>query len=133
MALSRLPSSRCGWATATRSTRYPRVDTFTEHLSLAAGHGSSWPAASCSRCPTWRWSPTTASISSSSSYRLGEMSDSTVGLTHRWIIKGVYAAGLWMVVAGILSVLLRVIAFLFGEVGPENSQPANRPYGLTDV
>jgi len=27
------------------------------------------------------------------SYRIGEQSDSTVGLTHRWIIKGIYAAG----------------------------------------
>ena len=49
------------------------------------------------------------------SYLLGEQSDSTVGLTHRWIIKGIYAAGLWLVVLGILSVLLRVIVFLFGD------------------
>jgi TRAP-type mannitol/chloroaromatic compound transport system permease small subunit len=49
------------------------------------------------------------------SYRLGEQSDSTVGLTHRWIIKGIYAAGLWFVVLGIVSVLLRVIVFLFGR------------------
>ena len=48
-----------------------------------------------------------------SSYVMNEQSDSTVGLTHRWIIKGVYAAGLWMVVLGIVSVLLRVIVFLF--------------------
>ena len=34
-------------------------------------------------------------------------------MTHRWIIKGIYAAGLWLVVLGILSVLLRVIVFLF--------------------
>ncbi len=50
-----------------------------------------------------------------SSFQLGEQSDSTIGLTHRWIIKGVYAAGLWLVVLGILSVLLRVIVFLFGN------------------
>ncbi len=49
------------------------------------------------------------------SYRVGEQSDSTVGLTHRWVIKGIYAAGLWMVVLGILSVLLRVIVFLFSS------------------
>lgn len=47
------------------------------------------------------------------SYGLGEQSDSTVGLTHRWIIKGLYAAGLWLVVLGIVSVLLRVVVFLF--------------------
>ena len=50
------------------------------------------------------------------SYQIGEQSDSTVGLTHRWIIKGIYAAGLWLVVFGILSVLLRVIVFLFGRL-----------------
>ncbi len=49
------------------------------------------------------------------SYQLGEQSDSTVGLTHRWVIKGIYAAGLWLVVGGIVSVLLRVIVFLFGN------------------
>jgi TRAP-type mannitol/chloroaromatic compound transport system permease small subunit len=48
------------------------------------------------------------------SYALNEKSDSQVGLTHRWVIKGIFAAGLWLVVLGILSVLLRVIVFLFG-------------------
>lgn len=47
------------------------------------------------------------------SYAVNEQSDSTVGLTHRWLIKGIFAAGLWLVVLGILSVLLRVIVFLF--------------------
>jgi TRAP-type mannitol/chloroaromatic compound transport system permease small subunit len=50
-----------------------------------------------------------------SSYAVNERSDSTVGLTHRWIIKGVYAAGLWLVLAGVISVLLRVVVFLFGD------------------
>ncbi len=54
-----------------------------------------------------------------SSYNMNEQSDSTVGLTHRWIIKGVYAVGLWLVVLGILSVFLRVIVFLFGGKPPE--------------
>ena len=53
------------------------------------------------------------------SYAVGERSDSTVGLTHRWIIKGIFAAGLWLVVLGILSVLLRVVVFLFGEKSPD--------------
>ena len=66
------------------------------------------------------------------SYRLGEQSDSTVGLTHRWIIKGIYAAGLWMVVLGILSVLLRVIVFLFGQ---KSEREVNLQIGhvITDV
>jgi TRAP-type mannitol/chloroaromatic compound transport system permease small subunit len=49
-----------------------------------------------------------------SSYALGEQSDSTVGLRYRWLMKGIYAAGLWLVVLGILSVLARVIVVLFG-------------------
>jgi TRAP-type mannitol/chloroaromatic compound transport system permease small subunit len=50
-----------------------------------------------------------------SSYSLAEQSDSTVGLRFRWFIKGIYAVGLWLVVLGILSVLARVIVFLFGK------------------
>src|SRR5688572_1645240 len=53
------------------------------------------------------------------SYALNEQSDSTVGLTHRWVIKGIFALGLWLVVLGILSVLLRVIVFLFGRLPNE--------------
>ena len=48
------------------------------------------------------------------SYALAEQSDSTVGLRFRWFIKGIYAIGLWLVVLGILSVLARVVVFLFG-------------------
>ena len=48
------------------------------------------------------------------SYAVGEQSESPFGLTHRWILKGIYAAGIWLVVLGILSVLARLIVFLFG-------------------
>jgi TRAP-type mannitol/chloroaromatic compound transport system permease small subunit len=48
------------------------------------------------------------------SFQLDEQSESSTGLPHRWIIKGVYAAGLWLVVLGVLSVMFRVIVFLFG-------------------
>ena len=71
-------------------------------------------AACSSRCRTWRWSPTTAWSFVASSYAVNEQSPSTVGLTHRWVIKGIYAAGLWLVVLGILSVLARLVVFLFG-------------------
>jgi TRAP-type mannitol/chloroaromatic compound transport system permease small subunit len=66
------------------------------------------------------------------SYWLGEQSDSTVGLTHRWIIKGVYAVGLWLVVLGIVSVLLRIIVFLFGK---KSEQEVNLQIGhvIADV
>ena len=45
---------------------------------------------------------------------MAELSESAFGLTHRWIIKAVFAAGVWLVLLGILSVLARVIVFLFG-------------------
>jgi TRAP-type mannitol/chloroaromatic compound transport system permease small subunit len=48
------------------------------------------------------------------SYAIGEQSESPFGLTHRWILKSVYAAGIWLVLLGILSVLARLIVFLFG-------------------
>ena len=48
------------------------------------------------------------------SYAMGEQSESAVGLGHRWIIKTVYAIGLWLIVLAIVSVLLR--AYLFGKV-----------------
>lgn len=53
------------------------------------------------------------------SFAVDERSDSTVGLTHRWVIKGIFAIGLWLVVLGILSVLMRVIVFLFGDKSPQ--------------
>ena len=45
---------------------------------------------------------------------LQEGSDSAAGIPHRWIIKGVLYAGLWLVLAGVLSVMLRLVVFLFG-------------------
>ena len=92
---------------------HPRVDSFTEQMTLSRQGldrarrlpraGAALHRAGLVLQPGFRCA----------SYPLGEQSDSTVGLTHRWIIKGVYAAGLWMVVLGIVSVLLRVIVFLF--------------------
>ena len=94
---------------------HPRVDSFTENLSYRQ---RAWiELAGCLVLAL----PYVALVSYYSldfvarSYALGEQSDSTVGLTHRWIIKGIYAAGLWLVVLGILSVLLRVVVFLFGR------------------
>src|SRR5262245_15431947 len=92
---------------------HPRVDTFTERMTH---RGRAWiELFGCILLAL----PYVALVSYDSldfvaaSFRLNEQSDSTVGLTHRWIIKGVYAAGLWLVVLGILSVLARVIVFLF--------------------
>ncbi len=48
------------------------------------------------------------------SYNMNEISSSTVGLTHRWIIKTVLAAGFIFVLVAGISVLLQVIVVLFG-------------------
>jgi TRAP-type mannitol/chloroaromatic compound transport system permease small subunit len=64
------------------------------------------------------------------SYAVAEKSDSTVGLSYRWLIKGIYAAGLWLVVLGIVSVMLRVIVFLFG--GPSKAN-VDLPIGHIEV
>jgi TRAP-type mannitol/chloroaromatic compound transport system permease small subunit len=94
---------------------HPRVDSFTEGLTH---RGKAWiELAGCIILAL----PYMALVAYNSldfvaaSYNLGERSDSTVGLSYRWIIKSVYAAGLWLVVLGILSVLLRVVVFLFGD------------------
>ncbi len=51
----------------------------------------------------------------------GESSDAAQGLSHRWIIKGIYYIGLWLVLLGILTVLIRISAFLFGGVSAEDA------------
>ena len=54
------------------------------------------------------------------SWTFNEASDAALGLPYRWIIKGIMYAGLWLLLLGILSVLLRLIAFLFfGEKNAE--------------
>jgi len=48
-----------------------------------------------------------------------ERSDSALGLEYRWLIKGIMYLGLILLLAGIVSVLLRLIAFLFGKRSAE--------------
>jgi TRAP-type mannitol/chloroaromatic compound transport system permease small subunit len=98
---------------------HPRVDSFTENLTMRR---RAWME--LAGCVLFAL-PYVALVSYHSlsfvagSYALAEQSDSTVGLRYRWFIKGIYAAGLWLVVLGILSVMLRVIAFLGGKSGEE--------------
>ena len=55
------------------------------------------------------------------SYLQGEGSENVVGLDHRWIIKGVFYLGLWFVLLGILSVLIRLVAYLFAGRSREDT------------
>ena len=93
---------------------HPRVDSFTENMTL---RGKAWIELAGGLLFALPYTALVAYHSLSfvaSSYGLAERSDSTVGLHYRWFIKGIYAAGLWLVVLGILSVLARVVVFLFG-------------------
>jgi TRAP-type mannitol/chloroaromatic compound transport system permease small subunit len=93
---------------------HPRVDSFTENLTLRR---KAWIELVGCLLLALPYMALVAYYSFSfvtASYLVHEQSPSSVGLTHRWIIKGIYAAGLWLVVLGIISVLARVIVFLFG-------------------
>lgn len=50
-----------------------------------------------------------------SSYLVGEISSSTVGLTHRWIIKSVLVAGLIVATVAGIAVWLQVAVLLWGS------------------
>jgi TRAP-type mannitol/chloroaromatic compound transport system permease small subunit len=109
---------------------HPRVDSFTENMSL---RGKAW--IELVGCVVFAL-PYCALVAYhsvdfvASSYALAEQSDSTVGLRFRWLIKGIYAAGLWMVVLGIVSVLGRVIVFLFGG---RSQEEVNLQIGHTEL
>jgi TRAP-type mannitol/chloroaromatic compound transport system permease small subunit len=93
---------------------HPRVDSFTEKLTfrrkawieLAGCLLLALPYVTLVAYHTLGFVAT--------SYAVAEQSESPFGLTQRWIIKSVYAAGIWLVLLGILSVLARLIVFLFG-------------------
>lgn len=93
---------------------HPRVDSFTEKLTFRR---KAWiELAGCLLFAL----PYVALVAYHSidfvatSYAVSEQSESPFGLTQRWIIKAIYAAGIWLVLLGILSVLARLIVFLFG-------------------
>lgn len=95
---------------------HPRVDSYTETLSF---RGKAWLELTgilvlalpfiwlmCDHSWDFFWT----------SWDQNERSENAIGLESRWIIKGVFVIGIWLVLAGILSVLLRLLAFLFGGV-----------------
>jgi TRAP-type mannitol/chloroaromatic compound transport system permease small subunit len=94
---------------------HPRVDSFTEKMTFRSKAWIELVGCLIFALPYCALVAYHSLDFVASSYALAEQSDSTVGLRYRWLIKGIYAAGLWMVVLGILSVLARVIVFLFSE------------------
>jgi TRAP-type mannitol/chloroaromatic compound transport system permease small subunit len=109
---------------------HPRVDSFTESLTLRQ---KAWIELAGCLFLALPYMTLVAYYSIDfvkAAYVVHEQSASTVGLTNRWIIKGIYAAGLWLVVLGILSVLARVIVFLFGG---RSQAEANLQIGTTTL
>ena len=109
------PSSRCGWATATSSTRI-RASTPTPRRCRSACRA--WiELAGCLLFAL----PYMALIVYFGldfliiSYLQGEGSENVAGLHHRWIIKGVFVLGLLLVLVAIVSVILRLVVYLFGR------------------
>jgi TRAP-type mannitol/chloroaromatic compound transport system permease small subunit len=98
---------------------HPRVDSYTEHMPMRRKAWIELFGCLLFALPYCALVAYFGLDFVASSYRLGEQSDSTIGLRYRWFIKGIYVAGLWLVVLGILSVLLRVIVFLFGKRSAE--------------
>jgi TRAP-type mannitol/chloroaromatic compound transport system permease small subunit len=98
---------------------HPRVDSFTENMSLRKKAWIELVGCVLLALPYCALVAYHSVDFVWSSYKLAEQSDSTVGLRYRWAIKGIYAIGLWLVVLGILSVMARVMVFLFGKVAPE--------------
>jgi TRAP-type mannitol/chloroaromatic compound transport system permease small subunit len=109
---------------------HPRVDSFTEHFDLRR---KAWLELGGCLLFALPYVVLVAYYSLDfvrASWALGEQSDSTVGLRYRWFIKGIFAAGIWLVVLGILSVLARVIVLLSGTRSPEE---VNLQIGHTEL
>jgi TRAP-type mannitol/chloroaromatic compound transport system permease small subunit len=93
---------------------HPRVDTVTAHRSLRVRAwielvGCLLFALPYAGIVAWYGLGFVAT-----SFATGEGSEAVIGIPQRWIIKALFVFGLWLLVAAIVSTLLRVIVFLFG-------------------
>ena len=58
------------------------------------------------------------------SYEIGESSDAPNGLPLRWVIKGIYVAGIMLIPLGVLSMFIKSFVYLFGgKVAREAAPP----------
>src|SRR5215207_3023707 len=99
---------------------HPRVDSFTERLEFRTRAWIELAGCLLFALPyTWLvvhhgWDFVLTS------YVQDERSEQAMGLGYRWIIKGVLYIGLWLLLAGIVSVMLRLLVFLFGRRPPQD-------------
>lgn len=106
---------------------HPRVDSYTEPMTL---RGKAWvELAGClifalPYCLVLVWYGVSFV---QFSFTTGEVSDAPTGLSHRWILKSVFFAGLVLLTIAVLSVMARVCVFLFGgELAKEANLPLEK-------
>ncbi len=100
---------------------HPRVDSYTETLSLKARAWVELLGCLIFALPYmgilvwfgWDFFWT--------SFIQNEASENALGWGSRWVVKGVFYLGLWLVVLGVISVMFRLIAFLFGGLNQKRT------------
>jgi TRAP-type mannitol/chloroaromatic compound transport system permease small subunit len=66
------------------------------------------------------------------SWRFNEHSESANGLPYRWVIKSILLLGLFLVVIAVLSVVMRLVAFLFGNIDVRHAR-INLGHSVSEV
>jgi TRAP-type mannitol/chloroaromatic compound transport system permease small subunit len=92
-----------------------RVDLVRDHVSFRKKAWIEFLGLSCFMIPYLLLVIWFASSWVADSYRVGEISASTVGLSHRWIIKSVLVAGLITATLAGIAVWLQVAMILWGD------------------
>jgi TRAP-type mannitol/chloroaromatic compound transport system permease small subunit len=92
-----------------------RVDLIRDHLSFRKKAWIEFLGLSCFMIPYLVLVIWFAASWVGDSYSVGEISASTVGLSHRWIIKGVLVAGLMTATLAGVAVWLQVVVLLWGH------------------
>ncbi|MGE0660906.1 MAG: TRAP transporter small permease subunit [Reyranellaceae bacterium] len=92
-----------------------RVDLIRDHLQFRKKAWLEFLGLSCFMIPYLLLLIYFASSWVGDSYALGEISASTVGLSHRWVIKGILVFGLLVATCAGVAVWLQVAYVLFGR------------------
>jgi TRAP-type mannitol/chloroaromatic compound transport system permease small subunit len=94
-----------------------RVDLIRDHLQFRKKAWLEFLGISCFMIPYLLLLIYFAISYAANSYAIGEISASTVGLSHRWIIKSVLVFGLIVAVCAGVAVWLQIAYLLWGQQG----------------
>jgi TRAP-type mannitol/chloroaromatic compound transport system permease small subunit len=92
-----------------------RVDLVRDHVSFRKKAWIEFLGLTCFMIPYLLLVIYFASSWVVDSYKVGEISASTVGLTHRWIIKGILVTGLGVATIAGIAVWLQIAHLLWGK------------------